>query len=49
LRTYKKFKKLNNNIVQIQSELIKAGGRAFSSEIHKSITFVSNNEELPEE
>jgi len=39
----------NINIVQIPSELIKAGGRTFSSEIHKNITSVWNKEELPEE
>jgi hypothetical protein len=35
-------------IDQIPAELIKAGGRAISSEIHKCIISIWNKEELPE-
>jgi len=34
---------------QIQAELIKAGGRTISSEIHKLINSIWNKKELPEE
>ena len=36
-------------IVQITSELIKAGGRTICSEIHKIINSILSKEELPEE
>jgi hypothetical protein len=36
------------DIVQIPAELIKAGGRTISSEIHKFIISIWNKEELPE-
>jgi len=39
----------SSGIDQIQTRLIKAGGRAIRSEIHKLHNLIWNKEELPEE